>query len=413
MTTSAHFRNEKSLRRIHEGPLGIYVDQYAARMTVDGYGRQSGWYCLGLVSDFSRWLLRTQRGVRDVDEQAVVHYLTDRARDRRPGKADRSALKRLLTVLREAGAIGPSASATLNPHEQIFADFVEFLDRDRGLTRVTIIHHRPVIRLFLKETGIERAEDFAKLGHADIIGFVERHARDHGPDTAKGLCWSLRAFLRYLRYEDRILVDLAGCVPTIRRWKYASLPTCLSASQVRQVLDACDRRTALGIRDYAILMMLARLGLRANEVATLLLDDMNWRSSEVLIHAKGRQQARMPLPPEVGAAIATYLRESRPRSASRRLFLRENAPYVGFASSAAVSMIAKMALKRAGMNGFAHMGAHLLRHSLATELLQSGATLTEIGQVLRHRDHDTTRIYAKVDIDALRNLSPAWPGDEQ
>jgi len=125
MTTSAYFRNEKSLRRVHEGPLGIYVDQYAARMTVDGYGRQSGWYCLSLVSDFSRWLLRTQRGVRDVDEQAIVHYLTDRARDRRPGKADRSALKRLLTMLREADAIGPSAPATPNPHEQIFADFVE------------------------------------------------------------------------------------------------------------------------------------------------------------------------------------------------------------------------------------------------------------------------------------------------
>ena len=380
---------------------------------MDGYGRQSVCYCLVLVRDFSRGLLRTGRGVQDVDEHAVAHYLTDRGRDQRPGKADRAALKRLLILLREAGVIGPSMPATPNLYEVIFADFAKFLDQDRGLTRVTIIHHLPVVRLFLKEIGIDQVEDFGKLDHAHVVGFVERHARDQSPDTAKGMCWTLRAFLRYLRYKDHIVIDLAGCVPTIRRWKYASLPTCLSAGQVRQVLAACDRQTALGRRDYAILMMLARLGLRANEVATLLLDDMDWRSSEVLIHAKGRQQMRMPLPPEVGAAIAAYLQDSRPKSGSRRLFLRENAPYVGFASSAAVSMIAKMALKRAGMNGFAHMGAHLLRHSLATELLQSGATLTEIGQVLGHRNHDTTRIYAKVDIDALRKLSPAWPGAEQ
>ena len=270
-----------------------------------------------------------------------------------------------------------------------------------------------MIRLFLKETGTTRIEDFSRLRQVDVIGFVERHARDQSPDTAKGMCCSLRAFLRYLRYEDRISIDLAGCVPTVRRGKFSALPTFLSAAQVRQVLDACDRRTGSGRRDYAILMMLARLGLRANEVTTVLLDDVNWQSGEVLIHAKGRQQVSMPLTPEAGAAIAAYLRDGRPQSDSRRLFLRDNAPYDGFASSAAVSMIARMALKRAGMSGFAHLGAHLFRHSLATELLRSGATLTEIGQVLRHRGHDTTRIFAKVDIDGLRNISPAWPGDEK
>jgi site-specific recombinase XerD len=298
----------------------------------------------------------------------------------------------------------------LNPHEQIFSDFGQFLDRDRGLTQRTIIHHWPVIRMFLKEVRIERAEDFKRLGHAAVIGFVERHAHDKSPDTAKGMCSSLRAFLRYLRYANLITTDLATCVPTVRCWKFASLPTFLSAAQVRLVLDACDRQSSCGRRDYAILMMLARLGLRANEVATLLLDDLDWRSGEVLIHAKGRRQARMPLPTEVGAALAAYLQDGRPQSDSRRLFLRDSAPYAGFASASAVSMIAKSALTRAGMSGFSHMGAHLFRHSLATELLRSGATLTEIGQVLRHRDHDTTRIYAKVDINGLRDICPAWPG---
>ncbi len=206
---------------------------------------------------------------------------------------------------------------------------------------------------------------------------------------------------------------LAGCVPSIRSWRLAGLPTYLSAAQVRQVLDGCDRATVLGRRDYAILMMLAKLGMRAGEVATLTLDDINWRSGEMLIRAKGRQRARMPIPPDVGAAVVAYLRDGRPKSSCRQLFLRTIAPNVGFASGNTVTMVAKAAIERAGIHGYAHHGAHLFRHSLATELLRSGATLSEIGQLLRHESHDTTRIYAKVDIEALRRLSLPWPGGVQ
>jgi integrase len=160
-------------------------------------------------------------------------------------------------------------------------------------------------------------------------------------------------------------------------------------------------------------MMLAKLGLRADEVATLTLDDVDWRSGEMLVRAKGRQRARMPIPPDVGAAVVAYLRDGRPKSSCRRLFLRSFAPHVGFASGCAITMIAKTALERAGIRGYAHQGAHIFRHSLATELLRSGATLSEIGQLLRHESHDTTRIYAKVDVDALRTLSLPWPGGVQ
>jgi integrase len=166
----------------------------------------------------------------------------------------------------------------------------------------------------------------------------------------------------------------------------------------------------MGRRDYAILMMLAKLGLRADEVATLTLDDIDWRAGEMHVRAKGRQRARMPLPPDVVAAVVAYLRDGRPKSSSRRLFVRTLAPHVGFASGSAITWIAKTALDRAGVRGCAHRGAHVFRHSLATELLRSGATLTEIGQLLRHESHDTTRIYAKVDIEALRTLSLPWPG---
>ena len=413
MTTSAYFSRARNLRRLHEGPLDVYIDVYASRLVREGYRRPTAWRCLRLIGDFSRWLELRQLGVSNVDEETVARYLADRAGHRRPQKGDRPTLMKLLAVLRQVNVIAPPMPTELGACERIFGDFAGYLARERGLVRVTIIHHRPVVRLFLQETGARTIDDFAKLDQAGVIGFVERHARGHSPATAKSMCWSLRAFLRYLRWEGWISLDLAGSVPTVRRWRQASLPTYMSAEQVQRILDGCDRRSAIGRRDFAILMLLARLGLRANEVATLMLDDLDWRSGQLLVNGKGRQRTPMPLPPDVGTAIADYLRDGRPRSESRRVFLREDAPHVGFASSPSIFMVANTALRRAGIQGFAHMGAHLFRHSLATELLRSGASLTEIGQLLRHRDHDTTRLYAKVDIDTLRSVSTAWPGGVQ
>jgi site-specific recombinase XerD len=406
MTTSAYFSSGKMLRRLHEGPLGVHVDLYSARLLKEGHCRQSACRCLRVVGDFSRWLASKQLGLRDVDEQRVAQYQAFRVRYRCPFASDRPALNRLLVLLREVSAIAPQAPVTLSRYEQIYEDFKRYLDQECGLTSVTVIRHLPVVRRFLRETC---ADDFVNLNQAVITGYVERHAQDQSAASAKSMCWTLRAFLRYLQYKGLIFLDLAACVPSVRRWRFVTLPTYLSAEQVQQVLDVCDRNTPVGRRDYAILMMLARLGLRANEVATLTLDDVDWRSGQMSIHGKGRQRTQMPLPSDVGAALAAYLQDGRPDSDSRRIFLRDLAPNVGFASSAAISMIAKSALSRAGIDGFAHKGAHLFRHSLATELLRSGATLTEIGQLLRHRSHDTTRIYAKVDIDGLRALGLAWP----
>ena len=202
-------------------------------------------------------------------------------------------------------------------------------------------------------------------------------------------------------------------MPSIRQWRFASLPTYLSAAQVRTVLDGCDRASSTGRRDYAILMLLSKLGLRANEVATLTLDDVDWRAGEMLVRAKGRQRAAMPIPLDVGAAVVAYLRDGRPKSSCRELFVRSLAPHIGFRSGSAITMIAKIARERAGIRGYARQGAHIFRHSLATELLRSGATLSEIGQLLWHKSHDTTRNYAKVDIGALRALSLSWPGGAQ
>lgn len=413
MECEEYLRRSRLFRRLRSGPHGQLVERYAARLVGDGLVRHGTWRCFNVVGGLLCWIASRRCALADLDERTVEQYLRHRAGKQSMQPGDRSALKRWLSVLREEGAIAPAVLPPLTSHDRIFKEFDAYLRTERGLAPKSIVRHFPVIRRFLHEVCPAGDDDLGKISQEEVIRYIERHAQDWSPRTGKAMCWSLRAFLRYLHHQGLNPRALAGCVPSIRRWKLASLPTFLSAAQVQKALDGCDRATPMGRRDYAILMMLAKLGLRADEVATLTLDDLDWRASEMLVRAKGRQRARMPIPPDVGAAIVAYLRNGRPQSSCRRLFIRTFAPYVGFASGSAITMIAKAALDRVGIEGCAHRGAHIFRHSLATELLRSGATLTEIGQLLRHESPDTTRIYAKVDIEALRRLSPPWPGGAQ
>ena len=413
MECEEYLRKSLLVRRLRSGPHGRLVERYAARLVGDGLVRHGTWRCFNVVGGLLSWIARRRGALADLDERSVEQYLRYRAGKQSIQPGDRSALKRWLSVLREEGAIAPAVLPPLTSHDQIFNEFDAYLRTERGLASKSIVRHLPVIRRFLHEVCPTGDDDLGKISQEEVIRYIERHAQDWSPGTGKAMCWSLRAFLRYLHHQGLNPRALADCVPSMRRWKLASLPTFLAAAQVQRALDGCDRATPLGRRDYAILMMLAKLGLRAGEVATLTLDDIDWRASEMLVHAKGRQRARMPIPPDVGAAIVAYLRNGRPKSSCRRLFIRTLAPHVGFASGCAVTMIARTALDRVGIEGCAHRGAHIFRHSLATELLRSGATLTEIGQLLRHESHDTTRIYAKIDIEALRTLSLPWPGGVQ
>lgn len=413
MVAEEYLGRSRLFRRLKSGPHGQLVELYAARLANEGLARQGTWRCLSVVGGLLSWIARSRSKLTDLDERMVRRYLRHRAGKQFIQPGDRAALKRLLSVLRDVGTIGPAALPTITPQDQIFQEFSDYLRTEHGLAPKSIIRHLPIIRRFLRELCPAGASDLGKISQEDVTRYIERHARDWSAMSGKAMCWSVRAFLRYLHHRGLNPLALAGCVPSIRRWKLASLPTYLSAAQVQEVVDGCDRTTALGRRDYAILMMLAKLGLRANEVATITLDDIDWRSGEILVRAKGRQRARMPMPPDAGAAVVAYLRDGRSTSSCRRLFLRTLAPNVGFASGCAITMIAKTALERAGIHGYAHQGAHIFRHSLATELLRSGATLSEIGQLLRHESHDTTRIYAKVDIEALRTLSLPWPGGVQ
>jgi site-specific recombinase XerD len=248
-----------------------------------------------------------------------------------------------------------------------------------------------------------------QLSARDVTRFLHRYCQHFSKGRAKLLVTALRSFLRYALVKGLITNDLVPCVPTVAYWKRSGLPKAIPKSQVKRILHSSDHRTSIGRRDYAVVLVLARLGLRCHEVVLMTLDDIDWAQGEITVRGKGRRSDRLPIPDDVGTAIAAYLRRGRPHCATRRLFVRDRAPYEGFSSSTAVGDILRRAAARAGLDP-SGLGPHRLRHSVATEMLRHGATLQEISEILRHRHADTTAIYAKVDLVALRQLAQPWPG---
>jgi len=390
------------------GPLFPYFNSYLTQLREQGYARRSFFEQIHILKTCDRWLQRTGRGVHDLNE-CVVRKFLHRCITGAYGKhAKVATMRRLLTMLRRMG-VTPEVKAQLpSPSEQLVGAYGRFLLEERNLSPHTVGHHRRAVRRFLADQFDGRRLDVSKLRAPDISGFVRRHARDHSPSQAQHLTTGLRHFLRYLHYQGLIGTDLSLAVPSVARWSLSTLPKHLSAAQVRQLLQHCDRRTPLGRRNEAILLLLARLGLRAGEVLRLQLDDLDWENGLITVYGKGKW-AQLPLPADVARAIARYLHRDRPRCDCRRLFLGHRAPIGGLHSVTAISKLVRRALAQAGVSS-ARTGAHLLRHSLATEMLRKGASLAEIGEVLRHRSPDTTAIYAKVDLAALRTLALPWPG---
>jgi integrase/recombinase XerD len=272
-----------------------------------------------------------------------------------------------------------------------------------------LINYLPFVRCFLIEQFGSNALRLGELRPIDIHRFIHRRAKTMGRCRAQLMVTALRSFLRFLQQRGAIATDLAGAVPGVANWRLSHLPKSLPPDQVEQMLASCDRRTPAGQRDYAILLLLARLGLRAGEAVAMTLDDLDWERGEIVVRGKGQRLTRLPLPADVGAALVDYLRYVRPSCSTRRVFVRLSAPLRGFVDSTAICDIVRRALKRAGLDP-EFKGAHLLRHSLATNLLRQGASLVEIGQLLRHSQPNTTQIYAKVDIAALRAIALPWSG---
>ena len=407
------FKHPQTLSRLREGPLGPYLDAFAQQLRDQGYARYSARLQLRLAADFSRWLTQQGLTVYETTPEHTKHYLRYRAQWRRPRSDDAAALKRLLDLLRHAGALAEHAvPLAKTPAQQCTDTFGLYLRQERALASTTVTYYLEFVRHFLRDRFAGGPVALAALDAADVIGFVQRQAASLHPKRAKLMTTALRSFLHYARYRGDLILDLAAAVPTVAHWSMASLPRSLPPDHVELVLAQCNRQTTIGRRDYAILLLLARLGLRAGEVVSLRLQDIDWDAGCITVRGKGGHWSQMPLPIEVGEAIATYLRQGRPACSSRQVFIRQKAPLVGFANSIAICTLVARALVRAGVDA-PHKGAHLFRHTLATAMLRQGASLAEIGELLRHQSPQTTAIYAKVDLAALRSLAAPWPGGVQ
>lgn len=311
-----------------------------------------------------------------------------------------------LEFLRQRGAVPPPAPVCPHgPLEELLAGYGRYLSTERGLCDLTVFHaYVPAARLFLSGLDAVNGADLAALAAADVSLFLARQCPIRSVSGARDLVCALRSLLRYLHLTGVIVAPLVWAVPSIADLRDRSLPRGLDPLAVRQLLASCDRRRLVGRRDYAILLLLSRLGLRAGEVAAITLDDIDWRAGMLVVHGKGNREDALPLPTDVGEAIVSYLRR-RPRCQCRALFLRVTAPQRGL-DRCTVAWVVRAACDRAGL---ARVGAHRLRHTAATGMLRAGASLPEIGQVLRHRGQKTTAIYAKVDHAALRALARPWP----
>jgi site-specific recombinase XerD len=392
------------------GPLSQYIEPYVAFVNELGFAPRSVYEQIRVIVMFSRSLQRSGCEIRDLDESVTEHFLYNELRGRWPHVNAAATLRRLLALLRRIGAIPPGKPAPPRSHAQQLADdYRRFLLKERALSPETANGWVRFIDEFLSEQFGASMLRLSELCAADVTAFVQRHAHRHKPSHARRLVTAMRSFLRYLRYKGLIEINLDTAVPRVARWSLSNLPKHLPAVQVQRVLDSCNLETSTGRRDYAILLLLARLGLRAGEVARLELEDIDWDHALITICGKGGHRTQLPLPMDVGQAIASYLRRDRPRCSSRSLFIRDYAPLAGFGYAVAISKIVRRALDRSGVES-ASRGAHLLRHSLATDMLRNGASLEEIGEVLRHKSPDSTAIYAKVELDALKPLALRWPG---
>lgn len=387
-----------------QGPLATYVEGFRDELAGQGYVDGSAAMHLQLMAHVSRWLDGHRLGVGDLTPERVDDFIQDRRCAGYSAHVSRCSLVALTGYLARLGVLGPFPVVAATPDDLVVGAYRRYLEIDRGLAATTIDHYVKIARDVLVGWRDEGRE-LAVVTAADVSELVLRESRQRNVGSAKALVTGLRSWLRFLNAEGLTTHDLTGAVPAVASWGGGWIPRGLSEVEVTALLDSVKATTAVGLRDRAVLLLLARLGLRAGEVAGLVLDDIDWRRGEIVVCGKGSHHDRLPLPVEVGEALASYLRHGRPRVTSRAVFLKVQAPIVAV-SSDGVGGIVALAGRRAGVRA----SAHRLRHSAATAMLRAGGSLAEVGQVLRHANVATTAIYAKVDHEALRELALAWPG---
>ena len=391
------------------GPLVSSVAGFREELEFQGYRRNAVADQLRVMAHVSRWLGAKRLSEKDLTPERVEAFLAARRAGGHVLWRSPKGVAPLLAYLRALGVVPvPEASTPSTPAESLLDGYRRYLLEERGLAPGTVRGYLHVAGLFLETRPPVSGLDLEELAASDVIEFVTAECRHRSTGMVRHVVNGLRALLRYCYLEGMTVRPLAEAVPTVAGWRLSTLPRAIEPAEVAALLKSCDRRTAFGRRDFAVLSVLVRLGLRAGEVAGLLLDDIDWRSGKLLVRGKGPKEEPLPLPADVGEAIAGWLRRGRPRCAAREVFTRIRAPHRGL-TSPGISAIVASAAKRAGLDT---VHAHRLRHTAATEMLRSGAGLQEIGQVLRHQSVLTTSIYAKLDRSSLRELAKPWPTED-
>jgi integrase/recombinase XerD len=396
----------KVLRSFVCGPLEPHAAGFADALRRQGYTRSSAEQHVCFVAHLDRWMQASRVGVGGLSEPVIERYLAERRAAGYVEYRSVKAMRPLLDYLAPLGVLPVPARVRADAVEELLGRYRGYLLVERGLRAGTVRGYLDFVRPFVATRLRGDVLDLAGISAADVTGFVLATCPGRAVGSAKLTVCALRSLLRWLHLSGVIATPLAAVVPSVAGWRLSSLPKALEPGQLRRLLAACDRRTPTGRRDYAIMVLLSRLGLRAGEVARLGLDDIDWRRGEIDVVGKGSRAERLPLPADVGAAITSYLRRGRPDTAEgRTVFVRVHAPHRALTTSG-VTMVVFDAAQRAGLG---RMHAHRLRHTAATAMLRAGSPLAEVGQVLRHRSPLSTAIYAKVDRHALAVLARPWP----
>jgi len=408
-----YFSAPKTLRRLRAGLSGPHIDGFAEALENGGYSHATAIRYLRAAAHLGCFVQRKGTALADINAAILEDFRRHLRRCRCPqsngGKSGYHAqfgVKLFYRHLVQCAVCQDSSVSTraANPVPPLVTAFQAWFQTHRGVAQ-------PTLRLYSRgaaELLDALGEDVHAWTPQALRAFLLGRAKQCGAETTQKLITSLRAFLRYLSFRGEARPDLDLAIPAIAHWRLASLPRCLSAEELELLIAACDGDTPTRLRDRAIVLLLSRLGLRAGDVAQLRLAEINWDNGTLQVMGKGRYQVRLPLPQDVGDALLRYL-ECRPQvDHTDRIFLRSIAPFRPFISAHCVSGVVKRALKRAGINAPVR-GAHLLRHTAATEMLRNGVPLDQIGLVLRHRSIDVSAYYAKVDVALLRQIAQPWP----
>jgi len=410
-TNNPFFVEPYALRRWKRGPLGPYVDGFAQRLWECGYSPSTGNAYIRCVGYLSLWMEEQGFAVSVLDEHRVQDHIQGMMHHQ--GTVVSSAPHLLfLSYLREVGAIRRPPPVVASRIGQIVDDYVDYLQRERGLAKATLAHRRIFPRRFLEERFGDGPVHLSRLTARDLIHYIEGHVHEFGALYRAQMLLILKDFCRFLRLRGHVREDIASGIPRVPYWKPTRLPSYLERSETERLLSACDTATPKGMRDHAILLLLARLGLRAGEVRGLTLDDIDWEGGQITVCGKGNRRNRLPLPQDAGRALVQYLQHARPPCSSRHVFIRMRAPHTGMECSGAIGKIVEKALGRAGLHP-THKGPHLLRHTFATHLVRRGASLAEVGRMLGHENPNSASVYAHIDVAGLQTVVQPWLGDAE